>query len=64
MQKPRNEFEGPIDWNDTSHPAVRQAEREEREDYENAGADRAEDLEEYEGDFADAPEDDEFGPHP
>jgi hypothetical protein len=44
MPKPRNETDGPMDWNDTSHPAVRQAEREERADYENEGADRPEDL--------------------
>ncbi len=50
MPKPRNEFDGPMDWNDTSLPAVRQAEREEREDYENDGADKPEDLVEDEDD--------------
>jgi hypothetical protein len=36
-----------IDWNDTSHPAVRQAERDERLDYELAGCDTEESQREY-----------------
>lgn len=32
--KNRNDFIGPTDWNDTSNPAVREAERDERYDLE------------------------------
>lgn len=42
--KKNRDFIQEMDWNDTSNPAVREAEREEREDFERGGCDTEDDL--------------------
>jgi hypothetical protein len=50
--KRNKDFDGPMDWNDTSNPAVREAEIEELDDYEHAGCDSEDDLyDHFEDDF-------------